>query len=1566
VSGNAVAIEPPRNLTAVLLVQTLTAEDLEPIRSGLQKMYAAVPEVKLAMVSSAGVQFAGPFPKARDFKAALAEIEAPANTANPVDTQFYERLLASLRDFGSDWSSVVLVGRFPGLDPPLDQFGPVFMVAKLAERRVRASYWNLAPNSPPILDVLARGTGGFVVKADLGIFLEWLTSSSQSFAEISWTDPKPLRGFELITAQIRLSSGAVDVPRFAAAAGVELPDMAKYALYRQQLDLAASNGVAEDQFRSSLETVLSINPGDAKALRLGADFQIRHGDHRRGAEYLAWLNEVQPGQGALLAELGHEQFLGGDLNSAEKNLMAARELHVSTPTMSEHLMQIHVSRSDHRGALPFLEEVLKADAKRQDLWLLRADTAAKLNDWKLQADSIEHALALGSAPFDRRTALVRLYLEHGDPERGAVQVDAALAGLPKDASVHATCAGFLEQLQRPDDALGLWRKAVELDPANEPAHSSVTRLLMAKKDWNDALSAAEAGLAVAPGSARLHLAQATALERQDRIYDARRALEQAASIEDVDLLRYRARLEDAYGVGAPRAYRQLAEALDKSASADLPATLERGLEVSIRDADDQQASWFSGRLQRGVPSTTSQRDLTHGMWIPGGFAALAFIARGKANSTPDEFMFDYARAIIGNGGTGPKPVLAYLNPLKEYFERLGALLQLGTMHEHQAVITLSLADKNARQKTTKILDLIGWKLVEAKGKFSVQSGTKASQARRQDFASALAIDQVGMESAFAAGKSYELVIPFEWATVALDEPTWRAQFYANEKWAGGLAEALARMPQIAPAYAGLAAVNRTTAAALVASIGLKNLVEKHGPELAAFSSALVVADGHVETPGGAPASPAWGSLAGAPAADPSRFLRALIEKDDGMLMTFFFTLGQLDLPHQRFFTRSLNRLTRFYDVFRESPEAKQGGGRRVYEESVGPFLRQVPLDSDGSVDFPGSPEVWMVAKGQSTSASRTAQLLKKAHKKAAPDVEDEILVRLARTRYGHQRSELDNFLAVVRIDAHRMEPLDENSALSLAQSYPRYSTVYPYFHVLTGLTAREFSQFFRFGEKLQGTSPRELNAILGPFYSVLELIRLGMASHALTEAQSTDLFFDLCDRFTRAGSASEYTQAALAVSARLAGSRNAEATAAIRDLLIPARPAVRFELEGPRTADPTAIRRAGFDRVLHLQSIPPLEASLDLWTAAHAVATGKGPVDAQLRILDEAVAKLPAVELSKAVQKGTAGKPLAAEQPDKVAAVVARIRKKATERKVNPKDLEKLEQELLAELAPTVRLTLSGLVYAYYFRPDDLLISDDPLFVRKHRFVDFADNSKTVEFAPSEVRVGDDAQRGTFMTGGFAGFAMQVARAALAGAKYDGNIGDIAAAQLAAIRAAPWVIYGDADQRLLGLKLRVAREWCVRAGFDPHARQELADATLGMLSLGRRLDLLDGLAQRDWPRVRRALTTSDLYFLGDLFLAQHPDGTGASPAAAALKLAAHNDEGETLNILGPLPSELFGCDHPHLLPLAPYEEFERHVTIGPIGERSSEFKIYLSEFLDRRGIPAGAIGVLSVLDFDVY
>ena len=63
---------------------------------------------------------------------------------------------------------------------------------------------------------------------------------------------------------------------------------------------------------------------------------------------------------------------------------------------------------------------------------------------------------------------------------------------------------------------------------------------------------------------------------------------------------------------------------------------------------------------------------------------------------------------------------------------------------------------------------------------------------------------------------------------------------------------------------------------------------------AVASPGLAMADGDITVPGGRDGVAAWTSLVGASPADPARFLRRLLDRDDGRLARFFATVRQLD------------------------------------------------------------------------------------------------------------------------------------------------------------------------------------------------------------------------------------------------------------------------------------------------------------------------------------------------------------------------------------------------------------------------------------------------------------------------------------------------------------------------------------------------------------------------------------------------------------------------------------------------------------------------------------------------
>jgi Flp pilus assembly protein TadD len=1591
VPATATPVEASAQTLVVVLYDSIAADQKDRVRAEIQSFFQTGDLKDLRLGALRGEEFTAedPFHTRAQVQAALRRLFAgtpttPAGQTPYPAAAFYRWLAHAAGQFGSQWSSVVLVGSAPDVDAQLREYTAIYIASRFQAQKVRVSYWNPDGANPAWFGEIYRSTGGAILPNGLRDLSE-APAGAQAWREIAWQPPTPAHGFLLYRAKLTPTAGDgaanIEFPAVALAAGAELPDLDAYAAMRKSVETARQLlGETKpperpaSQIRTELEQALRINPSEPEALRLAADYYERCNDYATVAQLLAILAETNPRDGALLARLGHAHFVAKELPQAEAVLLRAREAGSRGAQVAEELARIHLGRGDDSGAMPFLDESLKQNDKQPSLWFLRADTAGRLKDWKTQAASLERGLDLESQ-LERRTALVRIYLDHHENDGALRHVLLVTGALPKDAKVGQTYAEFLDELGRPADALVLWRKVIELDGSLEVAHYRVARLLLDKGALADALPAADAGLEAAPKSARLYLVKAEILEKQGTVYGARHVLRKAAaSLDDPALLRRWSELEDISGREAARSYLRLAEALEKQ-SPQSPATpdylraLDRCQETAQRDNDAESEQKCAARLDaaghqtRSGPAGAKPGDKAQGVRIPGGLEALAFIAHSKPKTSPERFFVEYSKAVRLYKQRNDKAAAAYFDAIREHFELVSALEALGRRDGDRVRISLSLRDKQSQRQTEKVLNLLGWKLRVNKNEVTLDAGEKLAQAKRQETTSALAIDEAGLQEALQSRQDASFDIRDDWAPVLFGADTWKQAFYAKDEPLGGFAGALARDVRLARLYVGLSAMDKDAAAALLAGTELKTVAEKYADLLYLFSAALALHQSHAAVPGGLPAEAIWEKMVGASPARPGPFFRTLLEKDEGKLFSFYATLAQLDLAHQRFFTRSAARTSKFYELYRQAPELMRGATKESLETSFFDVLREVPLDADGSVEFPGSPELWLVAKGQVNSVARSAKQLKKISKVAAPDEEDEILLRLARTRYKTTQSELDNFLAVVRIDAHRSDPLDEASALLLADNYPRSRPIYPYFASLTSLGHEEFESFFTMTEKLGSLPLLELNSVWGEFHALTRLLSMAQESGRLSGKKAADLFRQLCDAFGRAAGQADFASASLDALRRMlkeAGAAGAAPDEAVRTMLLGNPPPEAFEVDGANfETDWGANRDKQYRHVFELQRVTPLAALYGIYDAAANLTGGKGNAEDALRALETNSAALPMVDVPKTLRvKGKRRDNLEVYQPRKTAELIAKLRKSAAKRKADRKETERLCRDLLAEVNSQVRLALTGIVYAYYFRPEDLLISEDPLFLRKHEFVDLDPIGRPDLFGhPPELEVSSE-DAGSYLTGGFAGFSTVVGRVAGKGAA-AGNAEMVIASQIGSLRATGWSAISDRDMLLFGLKVRFAREWIARAAANPELFAGLAEETLGTLSLSRRADLLNGLRASDWKAVWQSVTLSDLYFLNDAYLSRYKADLWDSPVTRAMRQWPAGADLSGLANLGSSHPLLSGCDHGHLVRLAPYEEYERMMLPMKMAERVTELKLYLIDYAGQAGIPAAALGTLA-------
>ena len=1121
----------------------------------------------------------------------------------------------------------------------------------------------------------------------------------------------------------------------------------------------------------------------------------------------------------------------------------------------------------------------------------------------------------------------------------------------------------------------LFAAIAALVPSCFAATPDVALLSRSAGDPHAPIEASDSSLDTLPASARPYILKADALLSEGELYRARAVLAAGkAKVKDVDLYRRSAECEDAFSGTAAPAWRDLAGLLAGNGSApdDLRRALRRGLEVAVRDNDMNEAQWFAEKLRESGQGSLAERyvqpsgDPVSVMMLPGGIDALSFIARTREHTSPERFLADYCRAFVDNTpGVNQKAAQPYIEDIANYFQKLAWLEDSGSREKGQAVVVLSVRNKRSRKSAEQVLALLGLRLRISQGKVTVAEMTNG--ARKQDLAGALGVDAGTVAKSLTKTKDFRIEIPYQAVSIWPDEKQWRQAFYDNVRMYGGLAQAVTRWPRLARLYKALSVLDRPTLNALLQASSLKELYDGNVDLLMQYSAAFSVQEGRAVVPGGDAAEPLWNHLVGASPRDPAAFFRTLLRKDDGRLLAFFFTLAQLDPAHQRFFTLTASRTSRFYQLFSDSAEGQETVGV-ARDTSFTSFLRGIPLDNDGHVSFPGSAEVWIVAPGASHSKGGIAKLPKEVSRPVGPDQEDEVLVRLAKTHHRQESqglTEMDNFLAVSRIDAHRSEPLDDQAALLLAQHYSDWSAVYPYFTTLTGLTAPQFRSFFAALDKVYAPRDVIVNPVAGELHSLIELLCLLQRRGELTEPQAAALFGGISEKFAEATSPAAIAAAgADAIAQILSHCRTARTGEVDRDiraaLLGEPHPVQAGFGERSVTLDPVGLRYHDFDRVIDIQKVPALGPLLAIADAAAVMRNGGIPDPGQVQALESAFAAVPSLTPGNHVEVawGDADN-LRSYETAGLAKVVDRIARTAAGKNPNPKEFQKLADEMLAQEQPQFSLALSGLIYAWYLRPTDLPVSEDPFLLRKHHFYDFG---KPWSLALNE-RSGFHVTQGgggSYFEGGFAAFATAAGQAASVGMKAGKGVpGAVVAAQVAAIRDTDWARLSEADLRLFNLRIQLGREWVAASAVQPVAFLGLTRQSAGLLSPARRSDLLSAVAARSWARVWNAVTLSDLYALGVRCAALCDAGLLESPVATLLRAASSHNDGHNLDLLGPVPSNLYGCSHPHLLETAPYERYERHMFPTDIAERSAEFKMQLALAADQAGISPAALGAVA-------
>ncbi len=263
-----------------------------------------------------------------------------------------------------------------------------------------------------------------------------------------------------------------------------------------------------------------------------------------------------------------------------------------------------------------------------------------------------------------------------------------------------------------------------------------------------------------------------------------------------------------------------------------------------------------------------------------------------------------------------------------------------------------------------------WRLCyEASRRVHPTSGDPALAARRS------AAIRAELEAAPAA-QAIELPLP-------LPPEVWRQSILSRRVPDAELGRALLLERPAALLYRGLLQLDPPTRAWFERNAGLVKWIRDARPEAFATSAAsLSVLDGRTVVPGGDEAIPLWERAVGCPTAQPRRFVRRLLELEEGRLALLYHSVHGLDPARQRFAlglaesdaNHRDDRFRALASTFARAAPWWRGDGLSRPPFDPATVLASVAVTDEGRLAGPATRAFWDLAYAESGGAPSPAAL----------------------------------------------------------------------------------------------------------------------------------------------------------------------------------------------------------------------------------------------------------------------------------------------------------------------------------------------------------------------------------------------------------------------------------------------------------------------------------------------------------------------------------------------------------------------------------------------------------------
>ncbi len=816
----------------------------------------------------------------------------------------------------------------------------------------------------------------------------------------------------------------------------------------------------------------------------------------------------------------------------------------------------------------------------------------------------------------------------------------------------------------------------------------------------------------AAGALRGTTARALELEKGGNPSGSRQVLRALAQAEpqNLDALAAWAEFLDRYG--DPQAARAYSAAAGKAASSgsEMAPELRRRAAVTALAHGDLEAARSALEAMRaageGGPAADSLLAASPGpegrdrAEVPGTRDSFSRMAALSTDLATEDLLPSLGRTIFTGGyhasrGGGTFEPTEYLRLLKQY---LTQARELEEFSGPDRVIEIAVCES---EDTAKLLRIIGYRIRGACGPDVVLETVNPSRAF-------LAIDSAfplaDLELAFRRDEPFRYEFGPTRLPVLFGRDYWLG---AARRERGDFIETFIDEPVLARLYVAMYNLHRPTAEALRGAATVDRLAD-YAPVLDFFGAMFEVRDGRAVTPGGAGARTAWERLVGVRAEQGGQFFQRLAETDDGWMAAYYDSVARVQGNAARAYFHEPGRIERFYQAVR-GRVTSPGPARPIFRASADLLLLTARADflSSGHPRIPGGIEPWKDLFVTHPHGKYDGKLTKSAT--GWTNADDVIEAMFALSRKSIENEPLRMFLAISDLERKRREPLSASLVESLIRAFPDHGEQFTIWGDSPDLDEGTIIAHLDTMARLDRirNDLRRANAIgtLQAQLSLWQVLRRNGAIPADGADAAMLAVLSASSAATDAQAVFEAGRDGVLALLDAAGGDAEEPQGSLLELLVGE--------AGPGGREARREVLARVNQLLALQRLVPLETLFDLADHLERVSRGEAFNVAMANRLAESISdiRLPrsllSVEESNAMARGHwVERHIQAQQG-------LNLRRAVDRAQGNPRRLLAIR----GELAPMLRDSLVGIVYAIYSPPGAELIRANPLFVRSHDFL---------------------------------------------------------------------------------------------------------------------------------------------------------------------------------------------------------------------------------------------------------